>query len=88
MKPEATSLSRSASFPKSNTDHFIHNLENVHKHFGPTPPERIWNADETGLTTAQNSSRIIAPEGVKQGRSIHRTHIPRDTPEKADIRRQ
>lgn len=41
-------------------------MEDAHKLLGPFPPERIWNLDETGLTTVQNPKKIISPKGVKQ----------------------
>lgn len=37
---------------------------------GPFPPHRIWNQYETGLTTVQTPSRIIAPKGLKQVGSV------------------
>lgn len=59
-------MSRATSFNKSNVGRFFDNLEDVHKRFGPFPPERIWNQDETGVTTVQNPPNVVAPKGAKQ----------------------
>lgn len=64
--PEKTSLSRSTSFNKHNVNIFFDNIEDAHKRLGPFPPQRIWNVDESGLTTVQNPKKIISPRGVKQ----------------------
>jgi hypothetical protein len=58
-KPEATSLSPSTNFNETNNHNFFNNLEDVHKHFGPMPPERIWNTHESEITTGQNPPRIV-----------------------------
>lgn len=69
-KPEKTSLSRLSSFNKFNVGMFFDNLEDAHRRLGPFPPERIWNQDETGLTTVQTPCKIVAPKGVKQIGSV------------------
>lgn len=64
-KPSATSISRVVGFNKKEVDLFFNNLElmmNKYK-FKPT---RIFNVDESGISTVQNPSHILAPKGKKQ----------------------
>lgn len=64
-KPEATSINRILGFNKAEVDRFFENLENVMTkyHF---PPSHIYNVDETGITTVQETEKIIAPRGQKR----------------------
>lgn len=60
-------MSRGTSFNhQTYVGRFFDNLDYVHKRFGPFPPERIWNQDETGVTTVQNPPKVVTPKGVKQ----------------------
>lgn len=65
-KPEQTSLSRSTSFNKHTIGQFFENLMKAHDKYGPFTSERIYNVDETALTTVQVPEKILAPKGQKQ----------------------
>lgn len=64
-KPEATSMNRIKGFNKTEVKTFFENLENVMEKFKFTP-NNIYNMDETGITTVQDTNRILAAKGQKR----------------------
>ncbi|XP_054267225.1 jerky protein homolog-like [Macrosteles quadrilineatus] len=64
-KPSATSISRVTGFNKQEVDLFFKNLNTVMDkyHFEPS---RIYNMDETGISSVQKPGHILGPKGQKQ----------------------
>ena len=64
-KPEATSLARTTSLNKQTWDEFFSNIESLMEkyHF---PPHRIFNMDETAMTTVHIPSKVLASKNTKQ----------------------
>ncbi|KAJ8273773.1 hypothetical protein GJAV_G00105360, partial [Gymnothorax javanicus] len=64
-QPQATSMSRSTSFNKTNVTAFFKNLKTVLTRYNFEAKD-IWNMDETGTTTVQVPDKIIATKGQRQ----------------------
>jgi hypothetical protein len=64
-QPEATSLCRAVGFNRPAVDKFFKLLKAVTERESLTP-DRIWNVDESGVTTVHTPKKIIANRGQKQ----------------------
>ncbi|XP_058453595.1 uncharacterized protein LOC131431741 [Malaya genurostris] len=65
-QPEGTSLNRIEAFNKKEIDQFFFNLQYVYAKFNFSP-HRLYNVDETGITTIQSKcSRVYAEKGKKR----------------------
>nr|XP_023013986.1 uncharacterized protein LOC111503809 [Leptinotarsa decemlineata] len=64
-KPEATSYARAIGFNENAVQSFFNNLDNIYTKYKVTP-DRIWNVDETGVTTVQKLPKILAQKGKTQ----------------------
>lgn len=63
--PQATSLGRATSFNRHTVNEFQNNLAQILEKYRFEAKD-IWNVDETGVTTVQRPSKIIAVKGSKQ----------------------
>lgn len=68
-KPEAISINRILGFNKTEVTLFFNNLERLMTQHN-FEPHRIYNVDETGITTVQETEKIIAPKGQKRVGSV------------------
>ncbi|KAJ8949594.1 hypothetical protein NQ314_008165 [Rhamnusium bicolor] len=64
-KPENTSIARIAGFNKESVEEFYSNLEQVLRKY-KFSPRRIFNLDETGVTTVLPSPKVVAEKGKRQ----------------------
>lgn len=66
-KPESCSLSRLTSFNKHNVEMFFNNLTSVYAQVPDLADGcRVFNLDETGVTTVQKPKKVVGMKGVKQ----------------------
>lgn len=68
-KPEATSKNRVLAFNRADMDVLYDNVATLMEKYN-FRPDRIYNVDETGITTVHKPSRVLAPKGRKQVGSI------------------
>lgn len=64
-KPENTSIARIKGFNKMQVSTFYENLGNLYTKY-KFNPSRIFNLDETGITTVMDQPKVVAPLGQKQ----------------------
>nr|XP_026484877.1 uncharacterized protein LOC113392594 [Vanessa tameamea] len=70
-QPRATSMSRATGFNKKTVKYFFDKLEDIMDKNDLNDPQRIFNMDETGLSTVQKKPRkILALKGRRQVGSI------------------
>jgi hypothetical protein len=67
--PEPTSAARAMAFNKPVVAKFFEALSELLEK-NETPPERIYNCDETGIQTCHTPGKIVATAGRKQVRSL------------------
>lgn len=64
-RPEGTSINRIIAFNEESVNTFFTNLESVLEKY-KFAPSRIFNVDETGISTVQKPTKQLGPKGVKQ----------------------
>ncbi|KAJ8949557.1 hypothetical protein NQ318_016187 [Aromia moschata] len=68
-KPEATSLNRVTAFNKDEVQMFYSNLETLMEKYNFTS-SKIFNMDETGISTVQDPGTIVAEKGQRRVGSV------------------
>ncbi|XP_050302777.1 uncharacterized protein LOC126740692 [Anthonomus grandis grandis] len=64
-KAEATSLNRVSAFNKEEITHFYQMLGDLMEKYR-FPPNNIYNADETGITTVTDPGKVLAEKGQRR----------------------
>lgn len=63
-QPQGTSISRAAGFNQGEVTNFFELYKELLEQY-QFPPSRIWNADESGLTTVQTPHKVLAAKGIR-----------------------
>ncbi|KAK6191085.1 hypothetical protein SNE40_002832 [Patella caerulea] len=64
-QPQSTSMARIVGFNRPKVDQFFDLLRSIFANADYDSP-KIWNMDETALTTVQKPSKIMAEKGIRQ----------------------
>ena len=64
--PQATNISRAIGFNRPKVNQFFQLYRDLLKDKNICNPSKIWNMDETGITTVQKPCKILATRGKRQ----------------------